>query len=330
MTMPLQKLAVLGEDFNPVCMQTVSRQLAHKRRIENVYVTSMDQISENEFVCGAYVPQANSFLNDMRSDANDVTLAIIEIGRQIGIALCHTYLGVEHGDMFILDTLRLESFPVHCEINWTKQESLAGKMTMTNRIMRADGALGGVSAIIDFHCGEMLFSRLHSNWSIQPAESGKRLRELSRRRNLRNTDAIDDGAPPFAGFKVQPVFPAKRPLLQQDLWVSLNGAKFAAGLEVDQENLFFFDHENDHVPGMLIMEGMRELAMDVALRFPRKHGEHPRVLCLDAAFKHYAELDHPVTLVADLMQSDAEDLMEVCIEVHQLGKVVATGHLVVE
>lgn len=330
MNMPLQKLTMPGDEFNPVCMQTVSRQLAHKRRIENVYVTSMDRISENEFVCGAYVPQANSFLNDMRSDANDVTLTIIEIGRQIGISLCHAYLGVEHGDMFILDTLRLESFPAHYEISWAKQESLAGKMTVTNRVMRADGAIGGVSAIIDFHCGELLIGRLHSNWSIQPVDSGKRLRELSRRRNLRNADAVDDGIPPFTGFKVQPVFPAKRPLLQQDLWVSLNGARFAAGLEVDQENLFFFDHENDHVPGMLIMEGMRELAVDVALRFPRKHGEYPRVLCLDATFKHYAELDHPVIMVADMVQASADEPMEVCIEVRQLGKAIATGRIVVE
>jgi hypothetical protein len=328
--MTLRKIPAEQPQFKLDFVQTISRDLAHKRRVENVYLTSMARISENEFACGAYVPQANGYLNQIRSGPNDVVLALIEIGRQIGIALCHAYLGVDRSDVFILDTLRFDIFSPYYSVDWVKDDLLTARMTIENRRMRAEGSLSGVCATIDFHSGDSLVCRLHSDWSIHPLESGRRLREISRVRNLRSANPTGSGAPPFDGFKIQPIFSVTRPLLHRDLWVSFNGVKFAALLQIDTENLFFFDHQNDHVPGMLIIEGMRELAIDVAMRFPHKGETQPRLLCIDTIFKQFAELDYPVMLVAEIKPEASDPTMGICVQAQQFDKTVSVGHFTLE
>jgi hypothetical protein len=167
---------------------------------------------------------------------------------------------------------------------------------------------------------------------IQPLGSGKRLREISRVRNMRNAAAWHDLPPPFEGFRIQSIFPARDSLLDDTLWVANNGSLFAATLQVDRTNMFFFDHENDHVPGMLILEGMRELAIDVAMRFPHNGSGEPRISRVDAGFKNFAELDHTVELLAEVEdKADGADNKELYIrvEARQFGKIVSEGRFIV-
>lgn len=80
-------------EWSPDFVRTISRDLTHKRLIENVYVTSMYRATERKFLCGAYLPHANTYLNNMKFHASDVMLKIVEIGRQIGTAVCHEFMG---------------------------------------------------------------------------------------------------------------------------------------------------------------------------------------------------------------------------------------------
>jgi 2-oxo-3-(phosphooxy)propyl 3-oxoalkanoate synthase len=100
--------------------------------------------------------------------------------------------------------------------------------------------------------------------------------------------------------------------------------------------MFFFDHENDHVPGMLILEGMRELAIDVAMRLPRSGGEPPRISRVDTGFKNFAELHHTVHLLAAV--EDKPDFagthagnkeLYIRVEARQFGKTVSEGRFIV-
>jgi hypothetical protein len=302
-------------------MHTISRDLTHKRRLDNVYVTS-----------GAFIPQANEHINGMRGWRNDVMLTVIEIGRQLGIAVCHAYMGVARANVFVLNTMKMETFPAYHTTDWTVEDMLTARFTVGNLVYRIDGSLSGVHASADFFVGDGAVCRIHSDWTIQPVESGKRLREISRVRNMRNAAACLDGPPPFEGFRIQSIFPAKNSVLDDALWVAGNGNAFATTLQVDLDNMFFFDHENDHVPGMLILEGMRELAVDVALRFPRTGSEYPRISRADVAFKNFAELGHTVELLAEVEdKADAAHNKELYIrvEARQFGKTLSEGRFIV-
>jgi hypothetical protein len=325
--MPIKNL-IPDIDF----MHTISRDLTHKRRLENVYVTSTSQLSEHDFAAGAYIPQANEHLNGMRGWRNDVTLTVIEIGRQLGIAICHAYLGVERANVFVLNTMKMETLPAFHTTDWTVQDMISARFSVDNRTYRNDGSLSGVHATGDFYTREGQVCRISSDWVIQPIESGKRLRDISRTRNMRAASTWNEVPPPFEGFRIQPIFPARSSVLDDTLWAASNGSTFAATLRVDLDNLFFFDHENDHVPGMLILEGMRELAIDVGMRFPRTASEHPRITRADVAFKNFAELDHTVELVAELedkIDATGNKELYIRVEARQFGKVVSEGRFIV-
>ena len=308
-------------------MRTVSRHLTHKRRIENVYLTSLSQRGEADFVIGAYVPQANLFLNEMKSHPGDVTLTIAEIGRQAGMAVCHEYLGVGHANAFILNSSGLELLPALHAVDWSDDDTLVINVSVKETAHDEDGALRSIGATEEFYANGVLVCRQFNDWAIQPVERYRRLRELSRAKSRRGGQAMPEK---IGGLKIQSNPQAKRSVLAENYWVAQGGASFVGILEVDQSNLFFFDHANDHVPGMLILEGMREMAVDLASRFGWPEGRSPRIQTIELSFKSFAELDSPVSLVAQLsgIPENGEPL-SIHLEVRQAGKVLGDGSFII-
>jgi hypothetical protein len=83
---------------------------------------------------------------------------------------------------------------------------------------------------------------------------------------------------------------------------------------------------------MLILEGMREMAIDVAMRLPRAGGEPPRINRVDVGFRNFAEIHHTVQLVAEVEDKpDAAGNTELYIrvEARQFGKVLSEGRFIV-
>lgn len=309
---------------------TIPRNLAHKRRLENVYVTSLCPSGPNsEFVFGAFVPQSNAYINDMRAYPGDVALSIIEIGRQIGIALSHEYLGVKPQQTFVLDTMVFEALPALHAHDWLANDKLWGQATIDQQVHNEQGELSSARAQGRIHAGDDCVCAQSSNWSILPRDRYQRLREIARARNVRRMSEATDTVPLGPGFLVSLDAQLRRPVLEPGLWVSSNACRFVATLHVDQRNLFFFDHDNDHVPGMLVLEGMRSMALDIVGKFS-SHTPGPAVLRrIEVAFKNFAELDAPVQLVASLdpHRSDSEPL-SLHVEARQLGRVFATGDFI--
>lgn len=310
---------------------TISRELAHKRRLENVYVTSLCEQSDGEFLFGAFVPQSNAYINDMRTHANDVTLSLVEIGRQIGIALSHEFLDVSHGNAFVLDQVEYQAFPHLQTIDWRAHETLWGHVLISNRRYSDAGELVSAQADGAFFSGDQCVARQSSSWTICPKDRYMRLREISRNRAQRRIAALDEAAAPFVGgFKVGLHTALRRPVLADVLWANREHNSFSATLHVERENLFFFDHENDHVPGMLLLEGMRRLALDIAGRYVHNGDAEPPISQMQLEFKNFAELDSPVQLLAT--QGDPADSAvgavqpgAIHIEALQHGRAVASG-----
>lgn len=318
---------------------TISRELAHKRRLENVYVTSLCQQSDSEFLFGAFVPQSNAYINDMRTHANDVTLSLIEIGRQIGIALSHEYLGVGQHNAFVLDHVEYQAFAPLQKIDWRARETLWGQVLISNRRYAESGELISAQADGAFFSGDQCVARQSSSWTICPKERYQRLRELSRSRAARRPASSAAGAQPDAsftgGFKVGLHTALRRPVLEDVLWANREHSGFSATLHVERDNLFFFDHENDHVPGMLLLEGMRRLALDIAGRYAQRGDAEPALGHMQLAFQNFAELDSPVHLEAtqsDPTETDAlaGRLGEIRIQARQNGRAVASGRFGIE
>lgn len=303
-------------------LRTIPRHLTHKRRIENVLVTSLTRTAEQSFVCGAYVPQANLFLNEMKSHRNDVTLILTEIGRQVGMAVCHEYLGVDQATAFILNTMGLELLPALHEVDWSRDDALVVHVDVKETTFYEDGALRSIGASGEFLVNGVLVCRQFSDWVIHPKERYLRLREISRAKASRASSVTE---PAVWGLRIDARPQVQRPVVGDSYWVGAGGESFTATLKVDQDNLFFFDHANDHVPGMLILEGMREVAVDMASRLPWAAGLLPKVDNIEVEYRSFAELDQPVSIVVHLNPSAAGRPVQLRVEARQAGKPVAAG-----
>jgi 2-oxo-3-(phosphooxy)propyl 3-oxoalkanoate synthase len=336
-TRPVQADITPWEFVSRVAHQhTISRELTHKRRLENVYVTSLSpmgaqspSVTPSEFLFGAFVPQSNVYINDMRSHANDVVLSVVEIGRQIGIALSHEYLGVRPKQAFVLDRMVFEALPALHKQDWHASETLWGQVRISQQVHNAEGELSSTLADGAFYAQDRCVCTQSSQWSILPRERYQRLREIARNRNARRPGQMGEPVPLGPGFTVSLDSTARQPVLAPTLWVSSSGNRFVATLLVDRRNLFFFDHDNDHVPGMLVLEGMRSMALDIVGKFTPTERGPASLARIEVSFKTFAELDAPVQLVATVRTPPSEGQpMALHVEARQLDRVFASGDFV--
>lgn len=284
--------------------RTVSRDLTHKRLIENVYVTSMYRATETKFLCGAYLPHANAYLNDMKFHSDDVMLKIVEIGRQIGTAICHEFMGVGQDNAFILNDVFLETLPGWAETDWRASESLVSQLSVTRRDYSKDGQLRSIRADAVNQVGGRGVCRGYSDWAILPKDRYRRMRDMARRKFDRMAGSGVRAEPAWDRIRISTNLPVRGSVLHDELWIGGGGRSFFATLKIDQSNLFFFDHANDHVPGMLMFEGMRQLALDIAARLGGSREAFPSITEVSVSFRTFAELDQPVEIAAHLLEAD--------------------------
>lgn len=301
---------------------TLPRELVRKDGVDSVFLTDIVQVDESTFDCAGQVPRAHSLLNDTlppRYDFHDLSL-LTEVGRQAVLAALHGPLGVPRSKKFVFTKLTTESidpepngpmlFPVPLEVRVEMGINREGSEIRSVRprlTWRMDGRVrartGGVTQVYDRPAYDTMRHAVARNGSrdgmppvadpVDPAEVG--------RRNPANV---------FVG---EPV---------------LDDGQYRAPLLVDETNPFFFDHPDEHIPGTMLVEGLRQLAILAACR---RHGHDPSrtlVVTSRATFVRFAELDVPTWCCARVDEpeqlSDRSSRVNVRTTLEQQGsKVVA-------
>ncbi|MEY9872682.1 hypothetical protein ABH931_002159 [Streptacidiphilus sp. MAP12-33] len=293
-------LAGSPEEVRPE--QTVPRHLVHRLAISEVLLTDWQRGSADSFELHAQLPRTHSFYDSV--DGQHDPLLLAEAVRQAGLLVSHAELGVPRGHQFLMHSLSLECDPaglllkaspadltlrLNCHDLRYRGRMLAG-MAYHVHIYRAGAPIGIGKA--SFDC-------------LSPAVY-KRLRQA-------NETAWQSPLPPAV-----PVSPALvgrdrardvvlAPTDQPDTWE----------LRVDRDHPVLFDHAVDHVPGMLLLESMRQAARYVS-------GADPlALLSLQTDFHHYAELDAPC-----YVQLTREGAGAVTVTVTQRDTAVASGRIV--
>jgi hypothetical protein len=71
-----------------------------------------------------------------------------------------------------------------------------------------------------------------------------------------------------------------------------------AGLRVPADNPSLFDHVQDHVPGMVLVEAARQLAALATRHWGGDPPDRTHMVAMTSSFSAYAELNEPVRLTA--------------------------------
>ncbi|WFE96734.1 ScbA/BarX family gamma-butyrolactone biosynthesis protein [Micromonospora sp. WMMD987] len=253
----------------------------HKRRAEAVLLRGRSRpLGPDQYLVPASWPADHPLYHPDRYGQID-PLLVAETVRQTGILIAHERLGVPHDHMFVLGSLRVKvrhdarttggRLPVEvvAECRHDGRDPGRTRTVMTARFQVAGQALA--QARVAWHT--MDAARYQDvRWPAGSAVTGR-----------------DDPAPwavPAGRL------PASRVGRRRPRDVVLAGTESGPWLlHPDPAHPVLFDHPSDHVPGMVLLEGVRQA-------FAASQDDDPgrAATIVEARFRRFAELDAPVLI----------------------------------
>ncbi|MFD9903151.1 AfsA-related hotdog domain-containing protein [Streptomyces sp. NPDC059063] len=279
----------------------MDRTLIHRHHLTEVFLTDMERTGADTFVAAALLPAVHPHYTSRTAQASlrhPDPMLLLECCRQAETAAAHLYHDVERDTSFVLHDWSMEltgdlppspssAIPASTELVMTavthhprhRAERLMG-LGYTFTLWAAGVRLGEVRMDVGYVAAAAYrvlrrrgrTSALPSSGSQPPAARGAAL-EPARAGRLNATDTLllDAVAGPSACF---------------------------ATLRVAADNPSLFDHPQDHVPGMVLVEAARQLAAFAVAEWGGPAPDRTVMARMRARFSAYAELDAPVTMTA--------------------------------
>lgn len=266
---------------------TVPRSMVHRAAVSEVFLTGAHRLGDDHFQCAAQLPRTHSYFSEHAHGGKHYDmLLLMEVLRQAFIYVSHAFLGVDPKDKFLYSgsetrlinrsLLRVGNRPTSARID----------IRVVDHHWRGS-VLAGVTMelqlLID---GEVAARQEGASARWMPSATWNKLRARGLTTVPRDADPRVQRPEPLAPTQV-----GRHWLSNVVLGRNLNdrGDGFSASLIVDQDNPAIFDHPLDHIPGMLLLEGFRQVALVAAKRY---HATEPNMLLLSrckVTFTRFAE-----------------------------------------
>ncbi|NKY89384.1 ScbA/BarX family gamma-butyrolactone biosynthesis protein [Nocardia veterana] len=293
-------------------MRTISRHLAHRCAVSEVFVTSLDSAKTDEFVVGAQLPRMHGYYGDRPApwDAEYDPLLVMEAARQAAIALTHEYFGVPADFGFVVRTF---NGAVADSDRWrigAAPADLVMAVQILRRHRRGD-VLQGVDMVLEIECDDTPMMIVDGSFTWVPPSRWAALRTHHRTA----LGPGETGAPVAPGQAAAPADVGRvnpRNVVVGPL--RRIGAAGVTELVIDTGHPILFDHPVDHVPGSLLLEAARQTVIAMST------GEPSRLLGVACTFERFVELDRRTECV--VRGSDSVPGQLDC-EIHQSGGVAA-------
>ncbi|ATL68094.1 ScbA/BarX family gamma-butyrolactone biosynthesis protein [Nocardia terpenica] len=277
-------------------LRTISRHLAHRCAVSEVFVTSLHTHTPDSYTVGAQLPRMHAYYGDHVGPAatHYDPLLVMEAARQAAIALTHEYFGVP-GDMaFVVRTFNGSGVDTAAWRIGPAPADLVMSVQVGRRHERA-GRVQGVDMVLDIACGGVPMMTVDGSFTWITPSQWEQLRGSSR--TGLGLGEFDGTAVP--GERADPKAVGRdnrRNVVIGPLQRHSEGG--TAVLVADTGHPVLFDHPLDHAPGSLLIEAARQTA--TALLGPNP----PQLLCVASTFDKFVELDHPAACVAEIVHTD--------------------------
>lgn len=277
---------------------TVDRSLVHRDSLGEVFVTDLRSDGESGYRAAAQLPRSHAYYGDhlLRPRAHDPIL-LLEAARQAALAGAHAFYGIPAEDKFILTFLRIHLLrPLLLTVR-DAPLALTMDVSITDRKIR-EGRTVGLDHTIGLSVG---------GTTIGWAGVGLRFRDAAGYRALRLTgrDGVEPlssaALPPGTGPVGAPATPYLVGRGDPDNVLLLDpeprdGAVHAV-LRVPAGHPSLFDHPQDHLPGMVLAEAARQLALFAALDSSGTSSAKNVLTELNVTFTRFGELE-PATYLS--------------------------------
>lgn len=286
----------------PTLTSTVPKELVHRASIAEVLLTGWRRRDENGFTVAGQWPRGHSFFSPVQERHDPLIVA--ETFRQAAILLAHAEFGVELDQHFLMWDLHIE----------VQSDQLA--------VGRAPA-----SVELDITCHDVTWRRgtlaavryeatvLREGRPVATAGGSCTCTSPAVYRRLRGRALDAPGTPPALNAPMAPQNVGRTSPMDVVLSPTAHDARWL--LRCDTRHPVLFDHQGDHVPGMVLLEAARQATVATL-----GQGAFPRLL--NSRFHRYVELDAPCTIEATRLPDHPTD-PHVTINAHQHGQSVFTA-----
>ncbi|MFC9895184.1 ScbA/BarX family gamma-butyrolactone biosynthesis protein [Nocardia sp. NPDC127579] len=294
-------------------LRTVSRVLAHRCAVSEVFVTSLDRIGPEEFLVGAQLPRMHAYYGDHASalGLRHDPLVVMEAARQASIAVTHEFFGVPPEMAFIVRTFNGTGSDTAVWETGTAPADLVMTVRVSGRHLH-QGVPHGLDLVLDIACAGAPMMTVDGSFSWTTPQRWEAMRA-----GFRNSLGLGEfqGPGPVAERAPADVVGRENPR-NVVIGPPCHAGRIArAGLVADLAHPFLFDHQLDHVPGSLLIEAARQTALTLL-------PDLPRLVSVASGFERFVELDRPAECVAEIVESEVDPLVVRC-SLEQAGAVAA-------
>ncbi|ORA81350.1 hypothetical protein BST28_07390 [Mycolicibacter kumamotonensis] len=312
----------------------VPRGLVHKRAIEEVLLCDYKQLGPNEYLVAAQLPRCHSYFSDVCLPYYDFT-ALGEVMRQSGLLTGHCFHDVPPGTHYIfrkvsgkneredVETMRIGDTPTDLLVHYSVRNLRLRRNRLTS--FEAFGQMYANGAYVGSGYG---FCQL------LPPDSYGAMRDMMRDPEGA-ADRTTESPDPVSVEPLDPVMVGRRDVRNVVIGAFASGDTpdtYTAGLVIRPDHRVFFDHPQDHVPGPLLIEAIRQQALRAACVHHNLHSEKVYIAKVDIEFSSFLELDAPTAVTAKvgaLRRSPDGGELTVTLTIGQSGTIAAESALTV-
>lgn len=279
--------------------RTVDRTLVHRDALGEVFLTDLQSLDETSYAAAAQLPRSHAYYGDhlLGPDVYDPVL-LLEACRQAALAGAHAYFGVPRQDKFILTHLRVRLTHPDRVTMGTAPCQLTLHVTTSNHYVR-EGRTNGLDYEVDLRVGEVSIGRAGIGLRFKSPDSYLQLRLRNRDQRPLPSSADRPGPGGVSGAPAQPYrvgrVNADNVVLSD---IEADGTTLTAQIRTPSTHPSMFDHPQDHLPGMVIAEAARQLALYGALEVRGMSPSRVYPTELAVTFTRFGELDSPAVLTA--------------------------------
>lgn len=285
------------EDTELSYSRTVDRDLVHRDSLGEVFLTDLRASGRtNEsghhpgYTAAAQLPRSHAYYGDhlLRPSAYDPVL-LLEACRQAGLAGAHEFYGVPVGHKFILTHLRISLSRLERTVVGSAPCRLSMRMSVSGHRHRDDRTTG-LDYEIGLYAQDQEIGTAAVGLRFKSPEDYLRLRLANRDgRQLPSSANLTEraqsrGVDPYLVGRSNP-----GNVVLADTRVT--GGVGGATLRIPTEHPSMFDHPQDHLPGMVIAEAARQLALLTALETRGMSPARTPLGELSVIFSRFGELE---------------------------------------
>ncbi|WP_223206483.1 ScbA/BarX family gamma-butyrolactone biosynthesis protein [Streptomyces xanthii] len=256
---------------------TVPRELVHRTQLCEVLLTDWSRTDDSHFtVAGRWMLDHRMFTNIQgRHDP----LIAAETFRQAAILLAHAEFNVPLEHHFLMWDLSVEVSP---EGLYTGDDTTAVEIEMScHDVTWRRGSASSIRYTAVFRRDGQIVATASGTCTCASPAVYRRLRGERLDTPVRPLPLVAPTAPQNVG-RTSPMDVVLAPTDDPHSWI----------LRADTRHPVLFDHEVDHIPGMVLLEAARQ-AMVAEL------GQNAFLQAMNSEFKRYVELDTPCFLEVD-------------------------------